>query len=152
MFIGQRDHRHLLLVPFFLCSPPPISASNMSIIMELFRIPTVLHSSERFNNFVYTLTIYFYWVYFKFLWNISVSSMVHKIYLAMCHMNSISAVFSLFKSLCFNVRISELYNSDDMAKILYSFIWDCLWTKYGFKTLLNSQNLYKIHVSISSLY
>jgi hypothetical protein len=48
-------------------------------------------------------------------------------------MNAVSDGFSLLISLCFTVQISELCNSDRVAKMLYHFNQDCLWTKFGFR-------------------
>jgi hypothetical protein len=45
-----------------------------------------------------------------------------------CLMNLISAVFSPLVSLCFNTQISRPCKSEGIAKILYPFNQDCLWT------------------------
>jgi hypothetical protein len=72
-----------------------------------------------------------------------------------CLMNSISNLFRLHTSFCFNVQISQPYKSDGIAKILYSFNRDCLWTKFVFKTLFRiskiCKNLISLHYILNSL-
>jgi len=50
-------------------------------------------------------------------------------------MNFISAVSTLVIPLCPNVENSQTYKSDIIAKILHNFNQNCLWAKFGFKTL-----------------
>jgi hypothetical protein len=64
------------------------------------------------------------------------------LYSAVGVMNFISAVFTLLISLCFNVHISQPYENDAMAKILYTFNGYCLWTKFVFKTLFRISNIF----------
>jgi hypothetical protein len=59
----------------------------------------------------------------------------NKLYPAVHFMTFTSVVFSPLTVLCFNVQISQPYKSDGIAKILHTFNEDCLWAKFGFKTL-----------------
>jgi hypothetical protein len=57
-------------------------------------------------------------------------------------MNFISAVLYSYISLC-RAQILLAYKIDGIAEMLYVLNRDCLWTKFGFKTVLRIPKIFK---------
>jgi hypothetical protein len=74
------------------------------------------------------------------------------LYLAVRLMNFVSAVFSLLISLCFSVKLSQLYNSDGMVHTLYIFNRLRLLCAVISSTVLSNVSRVLVFVSCQFLY